>query len=81
MSTINKLYFLLSEVFENSKDYEEVNKKYYKIYEKILKLLPDEAKLMDELFEQTGGLESEYGQMCFKEGFKLAFRLAAESYS
>lgn len=81
MSTVNNLYYFLTEEMKHSEEYDKVFKEYGEIYEKVLKLLPNEAKLLDELFIQTGGLENEFGLMCFKKGIKLAFALAIECFN
>ncbi len=78
MSMIEDLYLDMSQEFKRSEDYEEVRKDFRKDYEKILKLIPDEKNLLDDLCYLSGGLESEYGRTCFKEGFKVALLLAAE---
>ncbi len=78
MYILNNFYKEISQEVQRSEGYNEVKRKFDKLYEKVLKLIPDEKKLLDELCFQTGGLEYEHGKSCFREGFKCALMLVAE---
>ena len=81
-SAIKEIYNNESGYYELIKPGEEYWKKhaeYCEIYEKILEgSTEQQKKLLDELYMQGAGLESEMGETHFIEGFKLGFRFAVE---
>lgn len=67
------------ELIKPSEEYRKRHAEYCEIYEKILEgATEQQKKLLDELYIQSGGVESESGETHFIEGFKLGFRLAVE---
>ena len=70
------------ETIKISEKYKQIKKEYAKIYDTLENGLNDEQKqLLDELFLQSGGLESELACTHFKEGFKLGMLIALEILS
>lgn len=70
-----------SQTIQPSEEYWKVHEEVSKQYDKIANQLTAEQKnALDELCLITGGLESEHGISCFKEGFKIGLLVAIEAF-
>ena len=84
-SVLEELYYagdILCERIGTSKEYKKILDEYFVVSDKLLELLNDEQKkMLNNLYDLSGGLESEAGITHFKEGFKFCMRLIFEGIS
>lgn len=72
----------IEEEITPSKNYLKISEKCLKLYESFKKTLSEEQlESFDEFLNENMGSEYEESLSYFKEGFKLAFKIAAECFS